>query len=314
MLLRYRLQIPTLFVIAFITIPTHSQQQGLTNSADGLVMLSVTVRNGDGQSLTGLSREAFELVDDKKIRTIEFFENADTPLSIGVLIDTSESMRLFETRETTRAKPLGEAISHLLQLGNANNEYFLASFDKVPRFLTDWKNPTELLAQKTDIIEANRDTALYDACLAALEKLTTAHHARRVLILISDGQDNVSHQTFVSLRQRLRDSDISLYAVGPVGPSDIGSSLGLEGAGILAELVETTGGEAFFPKNKKQLDAVMEQIALELRHKYRLGFRSDKAEASNKWHRLKVKIKLPPNSPAEFSKVIVRTRQGYYAH
>lgn len=313
MLLRYRLQVPTLFVIAFITIPTHSQQKGLTNTADGLIMLSVTVRNGDGQNLNGLSREAFELVDEKKTRTIEFFENTDTPLSIGILIDTSESMRLFETRETSRAK-LGEAILHLLQLGNPNNEYFLASFDKVPRFLTDWKNSTELLAQKTDIIEANRDTALYDACLAALEKLTTAHHARRVLILISDGEDNVSHQTFVSLRQRLRDSDISLYAVGPVKPNDIGSSLGLEGAGILTELVETTGGEAFFPKNKKQLDAVMEQIALELRHKYRLGFRSDKAEATNKWHRLKVKIKLPPNLPAEFSKVIVRTRQGYYTH
>jgi len=178
----------------------------------------------------------------------------------------------------------------------------------------DWKSPAELLAQKTDIVEANCDTALYDACLEALDKLRTAHHARRALLLISDGEDNASHQTFISLRQRLRDSDASLYAVGPVKPSDVGSSLGLEGAGVLTELVETTGGEVFFPESKKQLDAVIEQIALELRHKYRLGFHSDKAETPNKWHRLRVKVKPPPNLPVEFSNLVVRTRQGYYTH
>src|SRR2546421_3700455 len=197
-------------VVTFIAVSTYSQKT--TTSTDDLVNLSVTVRNSNGQNLNGLSREAFELLDEKKVRTIEFFENTDTPLSIGILVDTSESMRLFQTRETTRAKPIGDAISHFLQLGNASNEYFLVGFDKTPRFLADWKSPAELLAQKTDIVEANRDTALYDACLAALDKLRTAHHARRALLLISDGEDNAAHQTFVSLRQRLRDSDASLYA------------------------------------------------------------------------------------------------------
>lgn len=275
-------------------------------------MLNVTVRNADGQSLTGLNREAFELIDEKQARPLSFFENSEGPVSVGILVDTSESMHISETHQTTGAKSVGEAISHLLQLANPNNEYFLVAFDKAPRFLTDWKSASELLTQKTDLVEANRGTALFDACFAALDKLGTGHHPRRALILISDGEDSGSHQTFLSLRNRLKDSDLTLYAIGVTRPSDIGSSLQMEGAGILSELADVTGGELFTPQDKKQFDAVIQQIALELRHKYRIGFQPSANEQSHKWHQLKVRIKLPPNVPPEFAKVVIRTRQGYY--
>lgn len=146
--LAYRVFSVVLFFLVLTPTTNSGQQKAAANTNAELVVLSVTVRNRDGQNMTGLTRDAFELTDEKQVRAIDFFESGDTPLSIGILVDTSESMRLFETRETTRAKPIGEAISHFLQLGNANNEYFLISFDKAPRFLTDWTTATALLAKK----------------------------------------------------------------------------------------------------------------------------------------------------------------------
>ena len=275
-------------------------------------MLNVTVRNPDGQNLTGLSRDAFELIDEKQVRTVTFFENTEAPVSIGILVDTSSSMQFFDTRETTRAKPIGDAISELLELGNPANEYFVIAFDSKPRLLADWKSGRELLDQKPNLLQEKQNTALYDACWAALEKLDTAHNPRRALVLFSDGQDSISKLSFEKLRGRLKASDLSLYGVGIITGSDVGSALGMEGQSVLGELVDATGGETFFPESKKALSQVVKQIALEMRHKYRIGFDADKTSAPNKWHRLKIRVNPPANVGAEFKKVIVRTRPGYF--
>jgi Ca-activated chloride channel homolog len=288
--------------------PSPGQQQ----TANELIMLNVTVRNRDGQNLTGLTRDAFELIDEKQLRPVALFENTEAPLSIGILVDTSSSMQFFDTRETTRAKPISDAISELLELGNPANEYFVIAFDSKPRLLTDWKSARELLDQKPALLQEKQNTALFDACWAALEKLNTAHNPRRALLIFSDGQDSISKLSFEKLRGRLKASDLTLYAVGVLTGSSIGSALGMEGQGILEELADTTGGEAFFPESKKGLSNVMKQVALELRHKYRIGFEVAKAQAPNKWHRLKVRVNPPADVKPEFTKLIVRARQGYF--
>lgn len=308
----FRLTVAVALFLLTTPIPSSEQQKASANADGELITLSVTVRNREGQPVTGLNREAFELTDEKQVRPISFFENTGGPVSIGILIDTSGSMQLFELRETARVKPIGEAISQFLQLGNANNEYFMMAFDKTPRFLSNWTSGQALLAKKTDLVEGKGNTAVYDSCFAAIEKLQTAHYPRRALLLVSDGQDNISRHSFKELRQLLRTSDVTFYGIGVLTPSDIGSSLGLEGKSILTELAEITGGEAFFPEGKKQLNSVIEQIALELRHQYRMDFQSDKAEAPNKWRRLKLKLRPASNAPLDLNKLIVRTRQGYY--
>jgi len=305
-------QLPTL--VALVTIPflTPAFSPGPQQAANELVMLNVTVRNPDGQNLTGLTRDAFELLDEKQVRSVAFFENTEAPVSIGILVDTSSSMQLFDTRDTTRAKPIGDAISELLEHGNPANEYFVIAFDSKPRFLTDWKSARELLDQKPALLQEKQDTALFDACWVALEKFNTARNPRRALILFSDGSDNVSKLSFKKLRERLKASDLTLYGVGVVTGADIGTALGMEGQSILGELVDATGGEAFFPESKKALSSVVKQIALELRHKYRIGFEADKTSVSNKWHSLKIRVNPPANVGAEFKKVIVRSRPGYF--
>lgn len=113
-------------------------------------MLTVTVRNGAGSYAMGLHRAAFEVTDEKEVRPVEFFEVSATPVSVGILIDTSRSMQAVELLDVTRAKSLSEAFSKFFEMSNANNEYFLAAFDETPRFLTDWLSGQELLAKKSN--------------------------------------------------------------------------------------------------------------------------------------------------------------------
>ncbi len=271
------------------------------------------VRNGPGNPVSGVPRDAFELTDEKEKRPIEFFENADTPLSIGILIDTSRSIRLLQSKAGERWKQSNDALTQFVKSGNIRNEYFMMSFDKAPHLLTDWQSGQSLLSQDVDIGPPGHATALYDACFAGIEKLESGHNLNRALILFSDGQDNLSRHTFNQLRDFLKDSELVLYGVGLIQGSDVGSSLGIEGSGTMDELAETTGGETRYVRDKKELATVLQVLAVELRHQYRIGFRADKSNPLRKWHRLKLKVVPGPNNPKEFSKLTVRTRQGYYS-
>lgn len=275
-------------------------------------MITVTVTDRRGNYVMGLTREAFNILDEKDARAIESFENADSPISIGMLVDTSESMQFYETKDIGRAGPAGDALLRFVQLGHAKNEYFVLAFDAKPRFLTDWKSGQELLTNRVNLTKEKSNTAFYDSCFAALEKLKTAKNPKRAILIITDGQDNVSGHTFTQLRNELKAADVLLYAVGVSLGADVGSSLGIEGFSILTELTSITGGEAVFPRDQKQLRKAVESFAIELRHQYRMGFSAAEARPPNKWHRLKVKVTVPPNTPPELKKVTVRSRQGYY--
>ncbi|HEY3103195.1 MAG TPA: VWA domain-containing protein [Pyrinomonadaceae bacterium] len=291
----------------FRAIEQNSSAQG----ENQVIMMTVTVWNRSG-FVKGLKPESFTITDEKVVRPVEFFESSDAPVSIGILIDTSGSMDLPDLRETARPKPIAELIVHFLELSHPQNEYFLLGFNKTPKLLTDWSSGQEILSRSTDIERGQGDTAFYDACLMGIEKLQTAHFSRRALLLISDGQDNTSRHTFQDVRNRLRDSDVLLYAIGIMWPSDVGSSLGLEGQSILEELSDLTGGKTFVVKDKKREISAMAEVANELHNQYRIGFRSGLADPPNKWRRLKLEVAPPPNAPQELRKLSFRTRRGYY--
>ena len=275
-------------------------------------MMTVTVKTRSGGYASGLNREVFELTDQNEVRPIEFFDNTDGPASVGILVDTSESMQGFGPKEMTGTEPIDQAIAQFLQIGHPNNEYFLATFDRTTRFLTEWQNGNSLLNETKKIGPGERDTALYDACFASIEKLQSGHFSKKVLILLSDGGDNLSRHTFNDLRDFLKKSDIILYAVGIFSRKIAGTPLAMEGAGALAELSEVTGGASFLPEDKKEMRVAMNLIATRLRNQYRIGFRAIPGDPSNKWRRLKLKVNLPADAPQEFRKLTIRMRQGYY--
>jgi Ca-activated chloride channel homolog len=192
--------VPCIFLVS-----TSSGQTPIDDTQnDRLTVLTVTVKNQQREYVLGLSRDSMVLMDEKEIRPIESFELVDSAMSIGIAIDISSSMQLFDVRNFARAKPLGEALARFLELGNPNNEYFLVAFDRSPRFLTDWSSRQILNARKTTISVGSGNTALYDSCFAALEKLRTGRHPKRALLLITDGQDTASVHTLAELRRLLK--------------------------------------------------------------------------------------------------------------
>lgn len=280
-------------------------------------MLTVTVTDRDRNYVMGLTRDVFTITDEKVARPISSFKDSEEPMSIGILIDTSGSMQQPETREAARGETISAALQRFLELGNANNEYFVASFDVGFRMLSDWQNARGLIANKPVIAQPKKETALYDACFAALDKLGSARYQKRALILFSDGVDSVSKRKYSALVRKLKESDVMFYAIGPLqvfgGPFLPFRVVLKEGEAVLRRLAEINGGVALITENQTQFMRAIEQIAVELRHQYRLGFQSASGVSQNEWRHLKVRVAPPANAPSNFSKLIIRTRQGFYA-
>ena len=266
-----------------------------------LVSFTVTVTDIYGRFVSGLGKNAFSIFDDKTQKDITFFSDEDAPVSVGILFDVSGSMSGDKVR---RAR---DALAHFVQTSHDRDEYFLIGFNSRAQLLMDRTRDGNAVLDKLTFVQTKNNTALYDACYLGVERVQRGTHPKRALLLISDGQDNNSRYTFNELRRVLKESDVVLYAIGILGGSDVGSSLGMEGQGVLDDLAGVSGGKAFYPRSSAEMDDIFEQIALELRHQYSIGYRPPNFDG--KWHRIKVKVAPPRGLPRLF----VRSKEGYFA-
>jgi Ca-activated chloride channel family protein len=278
-------------------------RQGPIITNTDLITLTVTVTDTYGRYVSGLSKGAFAVFDNKQQQEITYFSDDDSPVSVGVIFDVSGSMSGDKVR---RAR---DALSKFIQTSHDSDEYFLIAFNSRAQLLLDKTRDGDSVLNKLTFVETKSQTALYDACYLGVEKVQRGAHPKRALLLISDGQDNDSRYTFNELRKLLKESDVTLYAIGILSGSDAGSSLGMEGQGILDELSGVSGGKAFFPRSAAEMDDIFEQIALELRHQYSIGYKPDAFANDGKWHKVKVKVTPPRGLPRLF----VRSKEGYYA-
>ncbi len=268
-----------------------------------LITFTVTVTDIYGRFVSGLAKNAFSIFEDKTAQDISFFSDEDSPVSVGILFDVSGSMSGDKVR---RAR---DALSHFVQTSHDRDEYFLIGFNSRAQLLMDRTRDGNAVLDKLTFVQTKNNTALYDACYLGVERVQRGTHPKRALLLISDGQDNNSRYTFSELRRVLKESDVVLYAIGILGGSDAGSSLGMEGQGIMDELASVSGGKAFYPRSAAEMDDIFEQIALELRHQYSIGYRPPNFVSDGKWHRIKVKVAPPRGLPRLF----VRSKEGYFA-
>jgi len=277
------------------------QDPVITNT--DLVTFNVTVTDIYGRFVSGLSKNAFSVVDEKAPQEITCFSDEDAPVSVGILFDVSGSMggdKLHRARD---------ALAHFIQTSHDRDEYFLIGFNSRAQLLMDRTRDGQAVLDKLTFVQTKNNTALYDACYLGVERVQRGTHPKRALLLISDGQDNNSRYTFSELRRVLKESDVVLYAIGILGGSDMGSALGMEGQGVLDELAGVSGGKAFYPRSGAEMDDIFEQIALELRHQYSIGFKPKEFLTDGKWHKIKVSVHPPRGLPRLF----VRTKDGYFA-
>lgn len=292
------------------TKPSASPSPKLGTELDGpvivntdLITLTVTVTDTYGRYVSGLSKNAFTVLEEKQPQEITYFSDDDAPVSVGVIFDVSGSM---SGDKVSRAR---EALAKFIQTSHDSDEYFLIAFNTKAQLLLDKTRDGDAVLNKLTFVETRGQTALYDAVYLGVEKVQRGAHPKRALIVISDGQDNSSRFTFDNVRRLLKESDVTVYGIGILSGSDAGSSLGMEGQGILDELSGVSGGKAFFPRSAAEMDDIFEQIALELRHQYSIGYKPPNFTGDGKWRKVKVKVTPPRGLPRLF----VRSKEGYYS-
>lgn len=276
------------------------REERITVNTD-LITLSVSVSDKAGRAVPGLSKNNFNIYDNNQLQEIHFFSDEDAPASVGIVFDTSGSM---SEGKIIQAK---EALARFILTSKNEDEFFLIDFNTRARLLLDRTRDGDAVLKKFSFVEPKGNTAFYDAVYLGIEKVTRGSRARKIVLVISDGEDNESRYTFKELQRRVRETDVIIYAVGFDGYFQRKGEL--SGRETLKELARATGGRAFFPKGAIEMDEAFDKIALEMRRFYSIGYYPSNFGADGKKHRLKVKLNLPAGSPRLF----VRSREVYYA-
>ena len=267
-----------------------------------LVTLTVTVTDPYNRLVTGLDRQHFEIFEDKVKQSIEFFNDDDVPVSLGIVFDVSGSMKgkLDRARDSLRA---------FVETSHQEDDFFLVGFNQRADLIAEFSDG-DTLVNKLTLVDPKGQTALYDAAYLGIEKVKQGRHTKRALLLISDGQDNSSRYTYGELRKLLREAGVQIYCIGIVEfGGAAGGTLDLQGQAILEEIAQVTGGKAFFPRSAAELEDATTRIALELRHQYSLGYTPTNVKRDGQWHKIKVQVKPPRGLP----NLKVQHKEGYYA-
>jgi len=281
--------------------PTTIQNDEPVIVSTDLVTMTVSVTDVDGRCVSGLEKKDFSILDNKVPQEISFFSDDDQAASVGIVFDVSGSM---SGSNLMKAK---DALANFIQTSHPQDEYFLIDFSSSPRLLLNRTLDGEAVLRKLTLVQPGGQTALYDATYLALAHLAGANSQKRADSIISPGQDNDSRYTFSQHRRALKESDVTIYAIGTNPNANVKAEM--YGRLALEELASASGGRAFFPRNATQMAEAFERVALELRHRYSIGYRPTDFIANGKWHRVKVTVK----TPAELKRVFVRSSDGYYA-
>jgi len=262
-----------------------------------IVLANVTVTLRDGRFVTGLDKENFKLFEDKVPQEITYFSSEDIPLSVGIILDVSGSMK-------DKLKTAVEAAITFMKGGSPDDEYFLVEFADKPTESAEFTNDIEKIQSRCMFSKAKGRTALYDAVYMGLSKLEQGNNAKRALLLITDGEDNRSRYTFSNVREFVKEKDVQMYAIGITnGFSDAASE---QGRALLRDLASISGGNSFFPSSVYNLEEICRNIAKELKYQYVLGYQSTNTAKDGEWRKIKVTAELPNQ------KLNVRSKQGYY--
>jgi len=261
------------------------------------VFVKVSVTDPLNRYVTGLETEHFKVFEDNVEQTISHFSQEAAPISVGIIFDVSASMK--EDNNIRKAK---NAIVRFLQSGNPVDEYFLVTFNNKTKLAQAFTDQSSALQNEAAFQQAGGTTALYDAVYMGLDQIKRGSREKKALIVISDGEDNSSRYSSAEIREFAKELDVQIYAIGQVGPLGTG---GFE----LQRIVNMTGGRAFFPNNFNELDYYIDLIHAELRSQYVLGYMPTNKVHDGKWRRIRVKLDAPQGLP----KLIIHTREGYYA-
>jgi VWFA-related protein len=262
-----------------------------------LVALNVSVFDSQGQVIKGLPKSAFTVLEDSVRQDISVFRQEDVPVSLGLIIDNSASMR------NKRERVVSSALA-MIRASNPDDEVFAIYFNGRPELVQEFTGDIGLLEKSLRSIHPAGETAMRDAVLLGIDHLRAgARRDKRVLVVITDGEDNSSIATQKRLVEAARQSNVIVYGIGLLGDEEPESAERARGS--LDELTLATGGRSWFPKDAGAVAQITPEIAHEIRNQYILGYTPANAAKEGKWRTIKVEVNVPGAT--------VRTRPGYYA-
>src|SRR6059036_2665882 len=254
------------------TQPQKNQSdKGYTLSVETLeVQLPISVLDREGRPVNGLTKENFQIFEDKVLQTIKTFKHEDIPLSLGLIIDNSGSMR-------SKRERVNSAALSFVRESNPDDETFIVNFDDAAYLEQDFTGSIGDLIDALDNIDTRGETALYDAVYLSVDHVKEGRKDKRVLLLISDGEDNVSKYGLNKVIDALSESKVTLYAIGLLEENDQRGGLfkkppSKKAKEILQKFAEMTGGQAYFPKSLDEVEELVKDIAHEIRNHYTLSY------------------------------------------
>jgi Ca-activated chloride channel homolog len=265
-----------------------------------MVVLHASVTDEHGQFVPGLKPANFRVFENDSEQTISVLRQEDVPVSIGLLIDNSGSMD--DKREKVNAAELS-----FVRTSNPDDEVFVAHFNDKYFFDRDFTNDVGQLSKALDHNDPDGSTALYDAAAASLDHLKSGYMDKKVLLIVSDGEDNSSQHDLASALRDAQESSALIYAIGLLR-EEVPESAERDRQALLA-LTRATGGSALFPESLEDVEAACSQIAREIRHQYTLAYYPTNTTKDSSFRSLRVEI-VPPAGSRNIS---ARTRTGYYA-
>ena len=267
----------------------------------GLVVVRATVVDKKGHAVVGLKKPDFRLVEDNVEQTIALFSSDPSPVSWGLVLDRSGSMEGMMT-------DVSRAALHVIDNGTTDDEMFILSFNETTDLLTPFERDRHRLENAIAGLRADGNTAVYDAVNFALEQFKGAKYRKKVLIVITDGEDNASKVKLRSLIERAEEDEVIIYSVGMVGTGYMAMRSRSGFRDELEKLASVTGGSAHFPDSIKECQRVMSVISLEVKDQYSLAYYPSNNSYDGRWR--SIKVTRVPDTPRDH---LIRTRKGYYA-
>src|ERR1700674_4933165 len=281
----------------------NSGKQGSSIKVDvNLVVLHTTVLDDRQRFADGLKQENFRVFEDKIEQKLSVFKREDVPVSMGLVIDNSGSMREKRPR-------VNEAARTFVRASNPRDEAFVVNFndDFYLDLDKDFTSSIPELKEALERIDSRGSTALRDAIIGSLDHLKKGSKDKKVLLLVTDGEDNASHNSLEKTLREIQRTDTVIYTIGLLSEESKKNSKRAKKA--LEQIALASGGLAFFPENVDDVHNICEQVARDIRNQYTLAYYPTNTKRDGTFRTVQVEV-IPPRGRG---KLVARTRNGYYA-
>jgi VWFA-related protein len=265
-----------------------------------VVVLGATVHDRKNTLISGLSKDDFQVYEDRVLQPIKYFSHEDIPVTVGLVIDNSGSMM-------PKLRDVVAAALTFARSSNPQDQMFVVNFNEKVSFGLPYNMPfTDQVSQLEGAlskVRASGETALYDAVATAVEHLKKGNRDKKVLIVVSDGGDNASTHKLTEVMALVAQPGVIVYTIGIFDEQDADRN-----PGVLKRLAKDTGGEAFLPASLKDVAPICERIAHDIRNQYTIAYVPTNRNRDGSYRTIQVKATAPGRG-----RLLVRTRTGYFA-